>query len=49
MQTLNIKIKNKKVQIKLVYNFNKDNLDNILNNNIDNIINSINLQPLLFK
>lgn len=46
MQTLNIKIKNIQIQKKLVHDFYRINLNNILNNNINNTINNTNFYPI---
>lgn len=38
MRILNIKAKNTKKETKLIYDFYKDSLNNILDSNIDNIL-----------
>lgn len=38
MRTLNVKIKNTQGQIKLIHNFYKNSLDDILDSNIDNVV-----------
>lgn len=51
MQNLNIKVKDiYKREIKLIYDFYKNNLNDILNSNIDNsVINIININAYLLR